>query len=79
MDTCYDPKHIPDQVIIENQAIDGFYFRIAQLLPIYEIASQKYHEIYQNSRLYIQKGTDHGFSEPYTEQAIQAAVDFILE
>lgn len=99
MDTVYDPNHIPDQVIVRGNKIGGFYFRIAQKLPIYEIAanykgpemlihgdndvvvdhiaSKRYHKVYQNSELFIQKGADHSFSEPYTLQAAKKAVQFM--
>lgn len=99
VDAIYDPKHIPDQLNVRGDIIGGFYFRIAQLLPIYEVASQykgpvmlihgdndtivdpiaskKYHDIYQNSTLYIQKNADHSFSEPYTYEATKQVIDFL--
>lgn len=99
MDATYDPHHIPDQLNVRGDIIGGFYFRVAQTLPIYEIASkytgpvmlihgdndltvdckasQRYHEVYQNSILYIQKNADHRFIEPYTDEAARVVVDFI--
>jgi len=99
MDAIYDPLHIPDNLKVKDNIIGGFYFRIAQNLPIYEIAakytdpvmlihgdndvivdksaSQRYHEIYKNSILYIQKGADHSFLQPYMQEAAKKAVDFI--
>lgn len=38
MDATYDPAHIPEKVVVKGQNIGGFYFRIAQQLPIYETA-----------------------------------------
>lgn len=38
--TIYNPKKIPDEVRYAHQAIDGFYMRIAQNLPIYEWSRQ---------------------------------------
>lgn len=38
--TIYNPKKIPDELRYAHQAIDGFYLRIAQNLPIYEWSSQ---------------------------------------
>lgn len=43
------------------------------------IASKRYHDIYENSTLFIQKDADHRFLAPYTQEAAQAAVDFIIE
>lgn len=37
--TTYDPVQIPDKIHVHEHTIGGFYFRIAQSLPIYEIAS----------------------------------------
>lgn len=101
MDASYDPNHIPDKLNVRGDIIGGFYFRIAQILPIYEtasrytgpvmlihgdndltvdcIASQRYHEVYQNSTLYLQKNADHRFIQPYTQEAAQVAVDFIKQ
>lgn len=97
--TSYDPVQIPDKVIVNGNTISGFYFRIAQTLPIYEvasrytgevlmlhgdcdtivdkIASERYHDVYQNSHLHIVKGGDHGFGPQMQKEAIQAAADFI--
>lgn len=101
MDAVYDPHHIPDTVNVRGDIIGGFYFRIAQTLPIYEIsalykgpvlmihgdndqtvdvaASQRYHEVYENSTLYVQKGADHRFLAPFTKEAAKTAVDFITK
>lgn len=101
MDITYDPHHIPDKLLVRGDTIGGFYFRIAQNLPIYEIASQyhgpvllihgdhdetvdmiaskRYHDIYQNSTLYLQKGADHRFTDPFTQEAAKMAVDFIRQ
>lgn len=38
--TSYDPARIPDEIIVNGNTIGGFYFRIAQMLPIYEVASR---------------------------------------
>ena len=38
--TSYDPVQIPDKIHVHEHTIGGFYFRIAQSLPIYEIASR---------------------------------------
>lgn len=35
----YDPHHIPQIVRVAGYDIGGFYFRTAQLLPIYEVAA----------------------------------------
>lgn len=37
--TSYDPHHIPETVRVNGYDISGFYFRTAQLLPIYETAA----------------------------------------
>lgn len=101
MDATYDPHHIPDTLSVRGDTIGGFYFRIAQSLPIYEIAalykgpvllihgdhdqtvnmiaSQRYHDVYQNSTLYIQKDADHRFMAPFTQEAAKTAVDFIIK
>lgn len=99
--TVYDPSHIPDQVVVNGKTIGGFYFRIAQLLPIYEtaahytgealmvhgdqdtivdkIASERYVHAFPNNHLCIQKGADHGFSEPQMRQkAVQTVMDFLF-
>lgn len=34
----YDPHNIPDEINVDHKMIGGFYFRIAQLLPLYDIA-----------------------------------------
>lgn len=34
----YDPNHVPLQVAVHGQNVNGQYFRTAQLLPIYETA-----------------------------------------
>lgn len=39
MDVTYDPNNVPDEVVVMGMPIDGFYFRVAQLLPIYEVAA----------------------------------------
>lgn len=97
--TSYDPVRIPDKIIVNGNTISGFYFRIAQTLPIYEvasrytgevlmlhgdcdtivdkIASERYHDVYQNGHLHIVKGGDHGFGPRMQQEAIQAAADFI--
>lgn len=36
----YDSEHIPDQVVVDGWTVGGKYFRIAQLLPIYETAAR---------------------------------------
>jgi pimeloyl-ACP methyl ester carboxylesterase len=36
--STYDPQHIPDQVLVGGFKVGGDYFRVAQLLPIYETA-----------------------------------------
>lgn len=33
--TTYDPVQIPDKIHVHEHTIGGFYFRIAQSLPIY--------------------------------------------
>lgn len=43
MGTSYDPNHIPDTVTPARHSdyvVGGHYFRIAQLLPIYEVAKE---------------------------------------
>lgn len=42
MGVCYDAAHIPDAVAIDGGAhvVGGHYFRIAQVLPIYEVTSR---------------------------------------
>lgn len=37
----YNPHHIPDRLHYQNLIMDGFYMRVAQNLPIYEV-SQKF-------------------------------------
>lgn len=39
MDARYDPNNIPDEVSVMGKTIGGFYFRVAQLLPIYDVAA----------------------------------------
>ena len=39
MGTNYNPHHVPDMVQFGMNALDGFYFRSAQSLPIYEVSS----------------------------------------
>lgn len=36
--SIYDPHHIPNTVTVKQKTISGFYFRTAQLLPLYDIA-----------------------------------------
>ncbi len=39
IDARYDPNNIPDEVSVMGKTIGGFYFRVAQLLPIYDVAA----------------------------------------
>ena len=40
MGTVYDPRHIPNEILVDGQHhVGGHYFRIAKHLPIYEITS----------------------------------------
>ena len=39
MDARFDPNHVPDVVHVMGKRIGGFYFRVAQFLPIYEVAA----------------------------------------
>lgn len=36
--TSYDPNHIPERVEVDGFQVGGSYFRVAQYLPIYEMA-----------------------------------------
>lgn len=36
--SVYDPHHIPDKIVVNQQAIGGFFFRVAQLFPLYSLA-----------------------------------------
>ncbi|MEO5284928.1 alpha/beta hydrolase [Limosilactobacillus allomucosae] len=36
--SIYNPHHIPDTITVNQKTIGGFYFRTAQLLPLYDIA-----------------------------------------
>lgn len=36
--SVYDPHHIPNTITVNQKTIGGFYFRIAQLLPLYDLA-----------------------------------------
>ncbi|MBQ0064522.1 MAG: alpha/beta hydrolase [Firmicutes bacterium] len=100
MGTVYDPKCAPDTLALMGgeHKLGGFYFRIAQSLPIYEIAaqyekevclihgladtivdkvaSQRYHQHYKNSQLYLLEGADHGFSNDQ-QKAIDIAVEYL--
>lgn len=38
MGQTYDPDNIPEKICLADKEIGGFYFRIAQQLPIYEVA-----------------------------------------
>ena len=40
MGVRYDPQHIPDALQIGRSLTGGFYFRIAQTLPIHEVTAQ---------------------------------------
>lgn len=41
MDTAYDTEHIPETVCVSGEHfVGGHYFRIAKLLPIYEVTGQ---------------------------------------
>lgn len=40
MDAVYDTAHIPDTVCVGGRPVGGHYFRIAKLLPIYEVTGQ---------------------------------------
>ncbi|MDO4681073.1 MAG: alpha/beta fold hydrolase [Aerococcus sp.] len=39
IDATFDPHNIPNEVVVNGYDIDGFYFRTAQQVPIYEVAS----------------------------------------
>ena len=80
---------------MHEHTIGGFFFRIAQHLPFYEIASrstgevlllhgdsdpvvnkiasERYHDVYKNSKLHIEKGAEHGFGPSMQPEATQAA------
>lgn len=36
----YNPDHIPDRLLFKDLTLGGFYLRIAQQLPIYEVSAQ---------------------------------------
>ena len=36
--SVYDPHNIPEKITVKQKTIGGFYFRTAQLLPLYDIA-----------------------------------------
>ncbi|MCH3905062.1 MAG: lysophospholipase [Lactobacillus sp.] len=96
----YNPRHIPDRLHYQNLIMDGFYMRIAQNLPIYEVsakftgpvclihgtadkivspkASQKYHDLYQNSSLHLLDNADHRLTnEQDLQTAVKIATDFV--
>lgn len=95
----YNPDHIPAVVPFKDRKLGGFYLRIAQVLPIYEVSkrysgpvsiivgsndqvvdpkySQKYDQVYQNSKLNMIDHADHSFSGEYKEKAAAIASDFL--
>ena len=67
----YDPQHIPDSVNVDSRHhVGGLYFRMAQLLPIYEVTGQ-----FGGPMLVAFGGQDHFVSREaarrYTEGATQ--------
>ena len=40
MGTKYDPRHIPETVMVGKNTVGGLFFRIAQTLPIHEVTAQ---------------------------------------
>lgn len=54
MGAVYDPDHVPDSVTLpDGHRVGGHYFRIAQLLPVYDLTAR-----YQGDMLIVQGQAD---------------------